>query len=153
MRFLRDTPFSPSHALLEFEKRIGDAGGVVTFSGHVREASADGKVTSLYLQHHPVLTEHGIAEVKKEAETRWALSATMIIHRIGEMYPGDPIVFVAAASRHRREAFEAADFLMDYLKTEAVFWKKETTEHGTRWIEPRIQDYEDRQRWKQKEMS
>ena len=93
------------------------------------------------------MTERGIEKAMTEAEARWPLMAIKVIHRTGEMAPGEAIVFVATASAHRRAAFEAADFLMDYLKTEAVFWKKEATPEGEHWIEPRSQDYEDRARW------
>ena len=151
MDFLTDNPFSASQALSDFETQIGDAGGVVSFTGHVRTDAAKGRVTTLHLQHHPKLTEAGIAKAKADAEARWPLTACKIIHRIGDMSPGEAIVFVATASKHRRDAFEAADFLMDYLKTEAVFWKKETTETGVSWIEPRHKDYEDSKRWKSME--
>ena len=93
------------------------------------------------------LTENGIKAAVKAAETRWDLENVLVAHRTGDMFPGDTIVFVAAASKHRRAAFEAADFLMDYLKTEAVFWKKEITENGQAWIEPRAEDYIDKNRW------
>tara|TARA_R110000782_G_scaffold66564_4_gene134913 strand:+ start:1720 stop:2178 length:459 start_codon:yes stop_codon:yes gene_type:complete len=144
---LTDRPFATSDALGDFEKRVDGAGAIVSFSGLVRDKSKLGEVKSLHLQAYSPMTERGIAKAAAEARQRWALDALVIIHRIGDLAPGDPIVFVATASAHRRAAFEAADFLMDYLKTEAVFWKKETTESGANWVEPRPEDYEDRDRW------
>lgn len=147
MSYLTDKGFSPGDLLTQFEEDLGDAGGVVSFTGYVREQAASGTVSILHLQPHPVLTEKGISEAEETARTRWPLTACFILHRFGDMGPGEAIVMVATASRHRRAAFEAADFLMDYLKTEAVFWKKETTTNGSHWIEPRAEDYEDRKRW------
>ena len=97
------------------------------------------------------MTAHGVEAAVEQARSRWPLEALTVHHRTGEIRTGETIVFVATASRHRRAAFEAADFLMDYLKTEAVFWKKEITEAGDVWIEPREQDYQDNQRWQQSE--
>lgn len=144
---LLDTPFEPSDALKRFEAEAGGAGAIVSFSGHVRPQAASGPVTSLYLQAHSPLTERGIEAAAGRARERWPLTALTVLHRIGEMAPGEAIVFVATASAHRRAAFEAADFLMDYLKTEAIFWKKETGPEGAAWIEPRAEDYADRLRW------
>lgn len=144
---LLETPLLPSEALATFETRLNGAGGVVSFVGYVRPEAHGSDVTGLSLQAYSPLTETGIERAITEAETRWPLKAVSVLHRIGDMAPGDPIVFVATASAHRRAAFEAADFLMDYLKTDAVFWKKELTEKGARWIEPRAEDYQDRSRW------
>lgn len=144
---LTDQPFAPADALKAFEEGARGAGAIVTFTGLVRDLAAGGPVRGLYLEAYRGLTERGIAEAVAAARARWPLDAVRVIHRIGEMAPHDAIVFVAAASAHRRAAFEAADFLMDYLKTEAVFWKKETGPDHARWIEPRAQDYDDRARW------
>lgn len=144
---LTHSPFDPAQALSSFEKQATGAGAIVSFTGLVRGTSKLGKVKTLHLQAYAPMTERGIAKAAADANERWAIDALMIIHRIGDMAPGEPIVFVATASAHRRAAFEAADFLMDYLKTEAVFWKKETTDSGAHWVEPRPEDYEDRDRW------
>lgn len=144
---LLQTSLSPTDALADFEQRINGAGGVVSFVGYVRPEAHGSDVIGLSLQAYSPLTENGIAAAITEAETRWPLKAVSVLHRIGDMAAGDPIVFVATASEHRRAAFEAADFLMDYLKTDAVFWKKELTQAGAVWIEPRAQDYDDRSRW------
>lgn len=133
--------------LRAFEQRVDGAGAIVTFSGTVRPKSASGPVNSLYLQAYPEMTEPGIKQAIETAQSRWPLTGVHVVHRIGDMLPGETIVFVAAASAHRRAAFEAADFLMDYLKTEAVFWKREDTDHGSAWIEPRANDYDDAKRW------
>ncbi len=143
-------PFDPGAELSVFETRAGAAGAVVSFLGKVRESAADKTVSGLYLEHYPGVTERSIAEIEEQARKRWAIDDALIIHRVGELRPGEPIVMVCVAAAHRREAFEAADFLMDYLKTEAMFWKKEIREDGEAWIEPRDADYKDAARWKEK---
>lgn len=144
---LTETPFDPGDALTRFTAEAAGAGGVVSFTGLVRAQSATGEVRSLYLQAYSPMTERGITDAAETARRRWGLTGLSIIHRTGHMNPGEAIVFVATAAPHRRSAFEAADFLMDYLKTQAVFWKKEITEAGDRWIEPRPEDYTDAARW------
>ncbi|MEO0465733.1 MAG: molybdenum cofactor biosynthesis protein MoaE [Pseudomonadota bacterium] len=144
---LVDLSFDPGAELSAFSTRAVGAGGVVSFSGHVRPQSTDGTVQSLMLQIHPVLTLAGMQTAEREAIARWSLIDSEIIHRHGDIGASEAIVFVATASAHRRAAFEAADFLMDYLKTKAVFWKKEAGPGGERWIEPREDDYADAERW------
>ena len=144
---LRNEPFDAGRELSAFEAEATGAGGIVSFTGLVRDHASSGAVRALTLQAYSPMTERGIETAMAEARERWPLMALKVIHRTGEMAPGEAIVFVAAASIHRRAAFEAADFLMDYLKTEAVFWKKEATATGEHWIEPRSQDYQDRARW------
>ena len=139
--------------LKAFEAVAGDAGAIVSFSGRVRGASTQGEVVTLHLQAYSPMTEKGIEVAMTEAKARWPLSNAIVVHRIGDMHPGDTIVFVAAASKHRRAAFEAADFLMDYLKTKAVFWKREKTESADVWIEPRDEDYSDATRWNLEEVN
>ena len=159
---ITDHPFQIADAVAEFERQSAGAGAIVTFSGLVRPQSAEGDVQTLHLQAYSPITENGIQQAVDAAQEKWSLSAVRVIqtkllnvlqnrviHRIGDMAPGDPIVFVATAAPHRRAAFEAADFLMDYLKTEAIFWKKEITASESRWIEPRAEDYRDRTRWNQ----
>ena len=144
-------PFDPGAELSAFEKSANGAGAVVSFLGKVRGRAGEGDVKALYLEHYPGVTERSIAEIERQARKRWAIDDTLIIHRVGELKPDEPIVMVCVASAHRREAFEAADFLMDYLKTEAMFWKKESREDGASWIEPREADYRDAARWKRDE--
>ena len=144
---LVETPFDPGGELNAFSKRAAGAGGIATFSGHVRPEASGEAVLSLTLKIHPRLTLKGLLDIEAGARGRWPLLEVEIIHRHGEMRPGEAIVFVATASAHRRAAFEAADFLMDYLKTRAVFWKKESRPDGDHWIEPREDDYADVVRW------
>ena len=139
-----DKPFDPEAVHRDFRGRAGDAGAIVAFTGLVR---GEGDVTTLSLSHYPDFTESEIARIGRQAETKWPLTAWHVVHRIGDMSPGEPIVFVATASKHRRAAFEAADFLMDYLKSEAPFWKKETRGEQAHWIEPRAEDIADKKRW------
>lgn len=137
-------------SLAAFERKAKGAGAIVSFTGLVRPEGKNGVVTSLFLQSHSPLTERGIRRAVEQARETWPLSHVDVLHRIGDIAPGDTIVFVATASTHRRAAFESADFLMDYLKTEAYFWKKEITSTGAHWIEPRAEDYKDRMRWTKK---
>lgn len=120
------------------------AGAVVTFTGVVR----GGDVTAMTLEHYPGMTETALAEIEAEAMTRFDLTGALIIHRVGRLEPGARIMMVAAAARHRGEAFEAASFLMDYLKTRAPFWKKEETANGdARWVDAREADDDAAARW------
>ena len=144
-------PIDAGAELKLFEQSAPQAGGIVTFSGQVRPEASKGAVSGLQLQAYSPMTENGIDAAIADARARWPLDQVLVLHRIGDMQPGDTIVFVATASKHRRAAFKAADFLMDYLKTEAVFWKKEKTETGAYWIEPRDDDYADAARWAKRE--
>lgn len=125
-----------------------DIGAVVTFTGYVR-GTADGReLSSLTLEHYPGMTEAELSRVEAEALARWPLSASLIVHRIGELHPGDPIVLVVTCSAHRQAAFEAAEFLMDYLKTRAPFWKREAFADGeVRWVDARACDEAASRRW------
>lgn len=124
------------------------AGAVVSFTGIARDRSAQGEpVTGLFLDHHPTLTQTSLNAAGADAAERFDLLALRILHRCGTIVPGEPIVFVAAAAAHRRAAFEAVDYLMDRLKTDAVFWKREDREGGSAWIEPTAEDLSARQRW------
>ena len=140
-----DAPFDPEARLAAFRAGAGDVGAVVSFTGVCR---ADAGVrTTLTLSHYPGYTERRIAEIAEGASERFDLAAALVVHRVGTMAPGEPIVLVATAAAHRRAAFEAADMLMDYLKSAAPFWKKQDGPDGARWIEPTAQDVEDRKRW------
>jgi len=138
--------FDPEGQHKTFRDKIDGAGAIVAFTGLVR---SEGQDLTLTLSHYPEFTESQILEIAKQAEKRWPLTGWHILHRVGAMTSGEPIVFVATASRHRRDAFEAADFLMDYLKSEAPFWKSESVDRKERWIEPRPQDITDKKRWSQ----
>ncbi|MDX2289089.1 MAG: molybdopterin synthase catalytic subunit MoaE [Hyphomicrobiaceae bacterium] len=125
-----------------------DIGAIVTFTGTVRGTAHGEVITRLSLEHYPGMTEAELARVEAEARARWPLKASLIVHRTGELAPGDNIVLVVAASAHRHAAFEAAAFLMDYLKTRAPFWKKETGHSGPgHWVDARDGDTAALARW------
>lgn len=125
-----------------------DIGAVVTFTGLVRDG--DGAVREMTLEHYPGMTEAALREIEAEAQARWPLQGSTIIHRVGPLAPSDQIVLVIAASRHRQAAFEAAAFLMDYLKTRAPFWKREAAPDGTAsWVDARECDDAAAARWKE----
>ncbi len=147
-----DKPFNPATEIETFEKGAQNAGAIVSFTGKVRDtvsggARSDEQVTGLFLDHFPGMTERSIEKFVDKADERWNLIAIRIIHRYGLLKPDEPIVLVCTASAHRRDAFEAADFLMDVLKTRALFWKKEISGNHESWIEPREADYQDALRW------
>ena len=123
-------------------------GAVVSFVGYVRDFNDGRDVAGMFLEHYPGMTEKALFKIVDEAQQRWPLLKLEVIHRVGELAPGEPIVFVAAASAHRQAAFEACDFVMDYLKTRAPFWKKENTSEGPRWVEGRDSDHKAADRWK-----
>jgi molybdopterin synthase catalytic subunit len=125
-----------------------DIGAIVTFTGTVRDE--DGTVTALSLEHYPGMTERELARIEEEACARWPLHASLIVHRYGTLKPGDNIVLVATASKHRDAAFEAAKFLMDYLKTSAPFWKRVSGRGGSHWVAPEARDQTARSRWDKK---
>jgi molybdopterin synthase catalytic subunit len=122
-------------------------GAVATFTGYVRTSNDDRAVSSLALEHYPGMTEKSIEEILQEAGRRWSLTAAGAVHRVGLLHPGDPIVWVGAASEHRQAAFEACEFIMDYLKTRAPFWKKEVGPEGERWVDARESDTSRAERW------
>ena len=124
-----------------------DAGAVVTFIGKVRDMNLGDHVTGLHLEHYPGMTEKSLNEICDEAKSRWPLLQLRLIHRIGDLDIGDQVVFVGVSSAHRSASFEACEFVMDYLKTKAPFWKKERTTDGTRWIDSRDSDSKAAQRW------
>lgn len=136
--------FDPSAELAAFSARQPEAGGIVSFLGQVR--AGDG-VEALELKHYEPLTLPAMRKLAEDSLSRWPLDGLLMIHRSGLMHPGDPIVLVAAAARHRRDAFAAAEFAMDHLKSESWFWKREKAAGGWRWIEPRDQDFSDLARW------
>ena len=125
-----------------------DIGAVVTFTGLVRGSTDAGALADMTLEHYPGMTEAELARVEEEATRRFPVDATLIVHRVGALKPGDNIVLVIAASRHRQAAFQAAEFLMDYLKTRAPFWKKETAPDGSgQWVDARDSDSDAEARW------
>ena len=122
-------------------------GAVAGFVGYGRDFNDGLEVAGMFLEHAPGINERAFEKVVAEAEQRWPLLRLDVLHRVGALEPGEPIVFVGAASAHREAAFDACRFVMDYLKTHAPFWKKETTEQGPRWVEGRESDQNAASRW------
>jgi molybdopterin synthase catalytic subunit len=140
--------FEPDAELAAFLDGLDQEGAVVTFLGLARPRTKAGNaVTCLTLDHHPRLTQISMDEIVASAAERFDVTRLKVIHRFGAIEPGEPIVWVAAASAHRRAAFEAADYMMDRLKTDAVFWKREDSSEGSCWIEPTQADLAERKRW------
>jgi molybdopterin synthase catalytic subunit len=125
-----------------------DIGAIVTFTGTVRDQ--DGAVEEMTLEHYPGMTERELSRIEAEAQARWPLQASLVVHRYGRLKPGDNIVLVVTASEHRDAAFDAAKFLMDYLKTSAPFWKRESGPGGSRWVEAEASDADAAARWHKK---
>ncbi len=145
---LEEHRLDPQAELGELLAQAGGSGALVSFVGIGRPRSSSGEsVDELVLQHHPVLTARSLEEIAVDVAQRFDVSHVRVVHRCGRIPAGEPIVFAGAASAHRRAAFQAADFLMDRLKTEAVFWKRESGKDGSTWIEPTEADYADRDRW------
>ena len=125
-----------------------DVGGLASFVGLVRDANDGHQIRGMTLEHYPGMTEKALEDICAQAQGRWDLIDIVVIHRVGSLVPGDRIVLVGVASAHRGEAFEACEFIMDYLKTRAPFWKREDTPQGTRWVEARSSDDAAAERWK-----
>ena len=125
--------------------KLPKVGAVVSFQGLVRDS--EGELIALELEHYPAMTKAAINEFCEHAAKRWALLGIVVVHRVGRLEVGEPIMMVGTASAHRRDAFEAVDFLMDYLKSRAPFWKKEHTKSGSEWVAAKAQDEDDLKRW------
>ena len=137
--------FDAGAELNAFTDTVAGAGAVVSFTGVVRDV--DGGLVAMEIEHYPGMTEKAIAAIVSEAQARWDLAGALVIHRHGRLTAGDQIMMVATASRHRVDAFQAAEFLMDYLKSRAPFWKKEMTQSGDGWVEARDEDEAALDRW------
>lgn len=146
--WIGEAPIDPAGLHARFLASHGAVGAVVAFTGAVRD-KAEAAVDHLWLDWYPGMTEASVAAIAKQAAARFKVVALGVHHRCGRIAAGEPIVFVAAASPHRRAAFEATDYVMDRLKSEAAFWKREAGEGGERWIEPTAQDRRDLERWSQ----
>jgi molybdopterin synthase catalytic subunit len=129
--------------------RAGDArvGGVVSFVGTVRDMNDGASVAAMELEHYPGMTERALEDIVAQACARWPLFGALVIHRVGPLEPLDQIVLVAVSAAHRGEAFAACEFIIDYLKTDAPFWKKEQTPEGARWVDARVTDDSAKARW------
>jgi molybdopterin synthase catalytic subunit len=141
---LETAAFDPARELAAFTAAHASAGGLVSFLGQVR---LEGQVQALELRHYEPLTLPGMRALAARAETRWPLAGLLVVHRTGLMHPQEPIVLVATAARHRRDAFAAAEFVMDHLKGDSWFWKRELAGGTWRWVEPREADHQDLARW------
>lgn len=144
---IKPEPFDPNH---EVDLLRGDnpaIGGIVSFIGLMRDMNEGDSVTTMTLEHYPGMTEMALQKILEEANRRWDLLGYRVVHRVGEMKPTDPIVLVAVACAHRGDAFRACEFIIDYLKTRAPFWKKELTAQGSRWVDARHSDSEAEMKW------
>ncbi len=140
-------PFDPAAELAGFARGREDVGGIASFTGIVRGEHGGESILAMTLEHYPGMTERQLARIEAEARARWPLLDVLVIHRVGRMLPGEPIVLVATASAHRAAALEACSFLIDWLKTRAPFWKLEETPSGARWVEARASDDAAAARW------
>jgi len=147
---IQKTDFDVSAELAALRKGDPRVGAVVTFLGTVRDMNDGSQVKGMTLEHYPGMTEKALEDIISQANTRWDIYQTLVIHRVGPLLPEDQIVIVAVTSAHRGEAFSACEFIMDYLKTSAPFWKKEDTPEGARWVDARIADDAAMTRWNQK---
>ena len=146
---LQREPFDAAAEAESLTRGRTDIGAVVTFSGICRGSEAGEPVGAMTLEHYPGMAEAEVARHVEEAEHRWPLLGVTVIHRYGRLVPGDPIVLVVTAAAHRHEAFAAAEFLMDYLKTQAPFWKREERAEGAQWVEAKEKDDAAADRWTQ----
>ncbi len=140
-----EAAFDPGAELSAFSKAVTGAGAVVSFTGVVRDER--GRLERMVIEHYPGMTERAIGKIVEEARRRWSLADCLVIHRHGEMRPGEDIMMVATAARHRGDAFAAAEFLMDYLKSRAPFWKKEFGPDGAEWVAAKDEDEDALSRW------
>lgn len=144
---IQQDDFDHDAIINELRQRSSDIGAIVTFTGIVREFVNELKLDGIFLEHYPGMTERVLEDLSENATTRWDLLGTAIIHRVGHLSVNDNIVLVATAARHRKEAFEAAQYLMDKLKTEAPFWKKEVGDNTEYWVESRSSDQDASDSW------
>ena len=144
---IQEADFDPGRELEALTRGRVDVGAVASFIGLVRDANDGSAVSAMRLEHYPGMTEKSIEAICNEALGRWKIYDTLVIHRIGALKPGDRIVLVGVCGAHRGDAFAACEFIMDYLKTRAPFWKKESTPGGERWVESRDSDEKAAGRW------
>ncbi len=142
---VQEAPFDIGEETDQFAHSVRGAGAIVTFTGVVRDEG--GTLDAMEIEHYPGMTERSIKEIADQASSRWALSDLLVVHRHGRLAVGEPIMMVATASPHRADAFEAAEFLMDYLKSRAPFWKKEIGSSGTSWVAAKEADEDALTRW------
>ncbi len=144
---IQSEDFNVGHELATLRAYNGGAGALVSFVGLVRDFSDAGRVENIYLEHYPGMSEKALANIIADAGQRWKLLGVRVIHRVGPLRPNEQIVLVATASAHRGDAFAACEFIMDYLKTSAPFWKREQTAQGAKWLDTKESDVQRAQRW------
>ncbi|MEH6630096.1 MAG: molybdenum cofactor biosynthesis protein MoaE [Halopseudomonas aestusnigri] len=144
---LQQEDFDVGLELKQLTENNHSIGGVASFLGLVRDIASDENISAMTLEHYPGMTEKLLGEIEAEAHQRWELDASLIIHRFGRMEPGEQIVLVVTCSKHRKDAFESCEFLMDFLKTKAPFWKLEETSKGGKWVDARDSDDDAASRW------
>jgi molybdopterin synthase catalytic subunit len=144
--------FDVSKEIAALRKGDAQVGAVVSFLGTVRDMNEGSAIKGMMLEHYPGMTEKALEDIASEAKVRWDIRQTLIIHRVGPLLPEDQIVLVVVTSAHRGEAFAACEFMMDYLKTAAPFWKKEETPKGARWVDARVTDDVAMARWDQNKL-
>lgn len=147
---IQEADFDVSTEIANLRKDDPQVGAVVSFLGTVRDMNEGSEVKGMTLEHYPGMTEKALQEIIDEAISRWDIRNTLVIHRVGPLLPEDQIVLVSVTSAHRGEAFSACEFIMDYLKTAAPFWKKEETSQGGRWVDARVTDEVAMARWEKK---
>ena len=142
--------FNIEKIISNLRKNKPSIGAIVSFIGYVREFNKDintKKLKQMNLEHYPGMTEKTLIKIELNAKSRWSLEDVFIIHRVGKLLPSDPIVAVVVASQHRKNAFEACEFIIDFLKTDAPFWKKEISNHGELWVKNRVEDDKKKASW------
>ena len=144
---IQQQDFNVDEEVAELRHQSRGIGAIVTFTGLVRDCNDMDEIHTLFLEHYPGMTEKSLEKIVDEAMQRWELIGVRVIHRVGRLLPEDQIVLVAVASSHRKDAFAASEFIMDYLKTRAPFWKKEETATGSRWLETRRSDIDASAEW------
>ena len=142
---VQETAFNAGDELNTFTQRQQGSGAVVSFTGIVRDV--ENILRHMEIEHYPSMTQTALETIAKDAQSRWALEDVLVIHRYGKLTPSEQIMMVATASAHRADAFAAADFLMDFLKSRAPFWKKEVTKHGEGWVDSKTSDEAALKRW------
>jgi molybdopterin synthase catalytic subunit len=144
---IQEADFDLAVELDALRRQSPETGALVSFTGLVRDISDSEKIESLYLEHYPGMCEKALEKIVSEARQRWSLLGVRVVHRIGKLKPNEQIVLVATSSQHRADAFAACEFIIDYLKTAAPFWKREQTAHGAHWLDTKTSDEQRMQRW------
>ena len=149
---VQSEPFDTAHELNALKAGNTNIGGVACFVGTVRDLAGGKTVSAMTLEHYPGMTEKALEDIERQALERWPLEASLVVHRYGRLEPGDDIVLVIAAAAHRQDAFDACQFLIDWLKTKAPFWKLESGDEGESWVDARDSDDEAARRWSEEDV-